>query len=158
MSEENETLEEKDGTELLGEWQDAHKMYRFEGDSGVRHLRELCEALDPENYRDMDDFLADNPGACDAIVEFICEWLDRNKSWKDNLIRDIRENTPEPEDDPPSGEDNPGALESPEALEDCQPEVEESLGTRHARAKRSELQDSSAMDLVQFLMSRGGNS
>lgn len=65
---------------------DAKKIRWFEGESGVRNLETLVETLD-RSYRDMQSFLADNPGACNAIVDFITEWADRNDQWKENLIK-----------------------------------------------------------------------
>lgn len=81
--------DDRDGSELLYSWQAMHNTYSFEGDSGVRKLGELCQALDPENYSNIGDFLADNPGACEAIVDFIGEWLDNNSEWRDSLRREI---------------------------------------------------------------------
>lgn len=80
----SETDEMPCGYELLDQWENTYG--RYEGDSGVRNLEQLCTALDPDHYKDLEDFLADNPGACDAMVDWIINELDTTKHWKENLI------------------------------------------------------------------------
>lgn len=67
---------------LIQDYLDFKKIHRFEGPSAIRNLEILFKALD-ENYRDTDAFLSDNPGACEAIIE----WLGtvRSKEWKERL-------------------------------------------------------------------------
>lgn len=61
---------------------DQEMIYHFEGERGVRQLETLVEALDIE-YQDFNYFLADNPGAQQAIVDWIC---DQNLShWRTNV-------------------------------------------------------------------------
>ena len=70
----NETLEE-----LVTEYLDHNEIYRFEGDKGVEDLNTFVKALNPTGYREegyrygssLERFLSDNPGACEAIVEWV---------------------------------------------------------------------------------------
>lgn len=70
-------------TEQLDQYLTANKLWNMEGDSGVRKftqmVREVC------GYRGLDEFLADNPGALSAMMEFVGEWVPRNQEWQDNL-------------------------------------------------------------------------
>lgn len=73
-----------------------NKMHSFEGTSGVRKLDTICETLGYHtgqfvNGRPIENFLADNPGACDAIVEFIRNWVPRNDDWESELRNEIGE-------------------------------------------------------------------
>lgn len=56
-----------------------------EGETGVRNLETICEVLGyGEGYmtgRAIEDFLTDNPGAVEAIFEFISEWGERSTDW-----------------------------------------------------------------------------
>ena len=62
---------------------DDNRMHSFEGDSGVRKFEKLIR--DVGGYHSLHEFLADNPGAINAMVEFVAEWSERNIDWKDNL-------------------------------------------------------------------------
>ena len=56
-----------------------------EGESGVRNLEAMCEALGyGEDYmrgRAIEEMLADNPGAVEAVANFLAEWAERNGDW-----------------------------------------------------------------------------
>lgn len=58
-----------------------------EGESGTRNLEQLCEVLGyGEGFmrgRAIEEFLQDNPGAVQSIVEFIGDHL--NGDWKNRL-------------------------------------------------------------------------
>ena len=79
--------EELSGDELIQKWQDREKAWHFE--SNTKNLTKLVNVI---GYRDqgygsaVEEFLNDNPGAQLAIVEWIAEWVDRNKDWKQALI------------------------------------------------------------------------
>lgn len=82
--------ENLDSTELLDIWCQQNRCYRFEGESGLDNLTKLVEVLGYKEHgfrhgSAIEVFLADNPGACDAIVEFITEWVDRAPEWRENL-------------------------------------------------------------------------
>ena len=87
----------RDLHELIDKWVDANKAYSWEGSRGIRNLVKLVSTLD-SNYRDLDDFFTDNPGAIEAVLEWI---QTRNvPEWKESL----EEATGGDEDD----EDNDG--------------------------------------------------
>lgn len=70
--------------EQFDKYMSDNHLWNMEGESGVRKfehrvVREVC------GYRDLQSFLADNPGALTAMMEFVQEWLPRNDDWKKNL-------------------------------------------------------------------------
>ena len=60
-----------------------------EGESGVRCLEEMCETLGyGEGYmrgRAIEEMLADNPGAVEAVANFLAEQAVRNTEWNSAL-------------------------------------------------------------------------
>lgn len=84
-----------DGFRLMEKWQDANKAYHFE--NNTKNLEKLVEAI---GYRadafgtSVENFLNDNPGAQVAIVDWITEWLDRNRDWREALQAEV-----EPDED-----------------------------------------------------------
>jgi len=63
---------------LIDKYLDANKMYHFEGDTGVKHLEKLVSDIGYKGHgfkygTPVESFLSDNPGAMDAIVEWIKE-------------------------------------------------------------------------------------
>ena len=89
-----------DDRDLVEAWIDEHHAYNFEGESGLRKLEELCETI---GYREsgfkygdpIESFLCDNPGACQALVEFISEYARGNEEWREGLESSLQS----PEDD-----------------------------------------------------------
>ena len=81
-----------DGYELLNKWQDKNKCWNFE--NSTRNLEKLVSAI---GYNEdmfgsaVQNFLNDNPGAQQAIVEWIGEWIDRNNDWKEMLADEVGE-------------------------------------------------------------------
>lgn len=65
-----------DLTSLIEKWQDAHKIYSFEGSRGERNFTKLVNVI---GYRDLSSFFEDNPGAFGALVEWIGSM--RNTEW-----------------------------------------------------------------------------
>ena len=65
-----------------------------EGETGVRNLENVCEVLGyGEGFmrgRAVEEFLQDNPGAVEALFEFIMEWAERNRNWS-NAMEDALE-------------------------------------------------------------------
>ena len=74
--------DDKDLGELVDAYLDQEGIHSFESDRGVRSLGNLFRALDGK-YSDIRDFLADNSGACEAIVEWIKST--NVQEWKENL-------------------------------------------------------------------------
>lgn len=82
------------------------KLQTFEGSTGVKNLCKLVRALgykDPmyfgqfdsnASYGDLIEFLEDNPGACEAIVEFIEE---HEESYRENIESHLPEEEEEEE-------------------------------------------------------------
>ena len=69
-----------DMRDLLDKWYDAEGAYSWEGQRGVSNFEKLIKVL---GYRDMDSFLSDNPGALEALLEFI---MNANvNEWEENL-------------------------------------------------------------------------
>lgn len=82
----------KEGQEQLAEgagplsrpienWQEANKAYRTEGPQGVRNFAKLAKAI---GYSSIEDFLEDNSGCIEAMVD----WIGRQNvpEWKEGLI------------------------------------------------------------------------
>ena len=67
--------------ELIDNYIEDNKMWSFEGDSGVRKFTKLVR--DVGGYRSIEEFLADNSGAIDSMVE----WMKglRVPEWEENL-------------------------------------------------------------------------
>ena len=59
--------------------------FRMEGEQGVRNLETMCEHLGyGQGYmrgRAIEEMLADNPGAVEAVAQFLAEWAVRNTEW-----------------------------------------------------------------------------
>lgn len=83
-------MSEQSGFDLLYKWQDIAKVHHFEG--STRNLEKLVNVL---GYRDqgfgdaVHEFLCDNPGAQQAIVEWIGEWIDRNSDWREAMEDEV---------------------------------------------------------------------
>jgi hypothetical protein len=101
-------MKDKDNEGCLVErWMDQNKVYRFEGDVGVDNLNQLCKALgyDASGFKygsSLEQFLSDNPGACEAIVDFISENQKIYPEFPANLedeSEDIAEADEDEEDD-----------------------------------------------------------
>ncbi len=82
--------EEKDFSELLAEFTEQEKLYNFEGESGLKRFEKVIEAIGYKAHgfrfgNLIEVFLADNPGAVAALIEFIEEWGDKGTEWKESL-------------------------------------------------------------------------
>ena len=83
------TATDKSLSELIEQWQTNNKAYRLEGATGVRNLQKLCEAIGYEEgaFLGSDvaiiNFLADNSGAIEAIIDWMGE-TDIDE-WKEEL-------------------------------------------------------------------------
>ena len=60
-------------------------MFRLEGEQGVRNLEQMCETLGYGSGfmrgRAIEEMLQDNPGAVEAVVQFLADWAVRNTEW-----------------------------------------------------------------------------
>lgn len=68
------------GSELFERWQEENRVTNFE--NSTKNLTRVASVL---GYRDIDEMLGDNPGAQQAVVEFLSGWCDRNPEWRDSL-------------------------------------------------------------------------
>jgi hypothetical protein len=90
--------EDVDMDSLIDRWSKCNRCYSFEMDSGVRDLENLVSCLD-DNYRSLHEFLADNSGAMNAIVDWIRTEGDRVQHWKMNLESALEDECEEEEED-----------------------------------------------------------
>jgi hypothetical protein len=67
----------------LNDYLELNNTYSFESDSGVRRFKKLIQEVC--GYGSLEEFLADNPGAINSLVEFIDEWVPRNDEWQNNI-------------------------------------------------------------------------
>ena len=82
--------DKKDAPEIMDDYLNAMEIHCLEGERGIAALNTLCRDLGykDEGFRNgtsLEEFLKDNSGCCDAIVEWITEHLDKNEEWKDAL-------------------------------------------------------------------------
>lgn len=79
----NEDKEEKDFSELFDDYCEQEKLWRTEGSQGYRNLLKVTDAI---GYRHLTEFFEDNPGAIEAIFNFIrdarnvTEWEEKIKA------------------------------------------------------------------------------
>ena len=66
----------KEVGDALDKFIDENKLYNFEGTSGVRKFEKITDAL---GYENITEFLADNSGCFEVIVEWIKS--QRNDEW-----------------------------------------------------------------------------
>jgi len=90
--EEEAEIEDKSMGEIIEEWDAKQRQkgigYSWEGTTGVRKLEKFCADLGYRTGNFVGDvpilnFLADNPGAIEAILNWVEE--QENKEWKENL-------------------------------------------------------------------------
>ena len=74
-----ENLESMDGYELLETWMEKNAV-RYDDEQDLTNLVEVL------GYRQgLRDFFEDNPGAIEAIFNWVSETIETNQEWKDNL-------------------------------------------------------------------------
>lgn len=81
----------KDINELFDKYLEDEKMWNFEGTDGVRNLIDVCDTLGYAKGQfiganSIMNFLADNPGAMESILEFIRDNIDGCPEWQENLM------------------------------------------------------------------------
>lgn len=72
--------ESKDLDELVDAWMEHNNAWRTEGPKGVQNFEKLIRAL---GYHNIDSFLEDNPGAIEAMFEWIRD--QKIQEWKEAL-------------------------------------------------------------------------
>lgn len=73
---------DRDLGEMIEAFMDQEGIHNLEGERGVRNFEKLIRALNPD-YSDIGQFLADNPGAFEAMIEWIQS--QRSPEWKESL-------------------------------------------------------------------------
>lgn len=80
-------------SEVREKWESQNRVRSYEGANGVRNLEKLCDAMGYDkqgefvNADSIWNFLSDNPGAMEAIINWIDE--QENDDWKDSLLEDF---------------------------------------------------------------------
>jgi prephenate dehydrogenase len=72
----------------MQQYLDANKMHSFEGSTGVRRMEKIMQEVcgyHPMFGNVMSEFFADNPGAVEAVVEWIGKQSIRDGEWAENL-------------------------------------------------------------------------
>lgn len=89
---EDQTNVKAGAEDVFDRYIDFQKMYSFESRQGVRNLTRLVN--DINGYRDIEEFLEDNPGAIESIFEWISEQVKdgRVSEWVENLASELPEN------------------------------------------------------------------
>lgn len=88
--------EELDMLEVMDEYRTYNKLFSMEMASGVQKLSKLIGHLD-HNYGNkyyfngskVEDFLADNPGAIEALIDWIID--NDDGTWKESLLSTLPE-------------------------------------------------------------------
>lgn len=75
-------------SEALEQYMDAHKMYHFEGEQGVRYISNIAEVL---GYRQgISEMLEDNPFLQEALINAFLNFRNLPEEWTEKLLADVR--------------------------------------------------------------------
>lgn len=89
--------DEQQFSDVLNKYLNTKRYYHFEGDSGLDRLNDLCYALGYKGHNfkygsSLEEFLVDNPGAVNAIIDWIQKVGDDNDLiWRDNLMKTLED-------------------------------------------------------------------
>ena len=91
-NDEDEDVEERSSYKLMNDFINEEKL-RFEGESAIKSLNKITKQLgyQEQSYRNgtsLEEFLKDNPGCCQAIIEWIIENMDMISEWKEGFEED----------------------------------------------------------------------
>lgn len=95
-----EARREGDLSSMIEKYCDMQKLYHFEGESGIRKFGKIYNVL---GYRSLDEFLADNSGAIQAMIEWI--GTQRNTEWVQAFENEGAGEDEESDDDGDSDDD-----------------------------------------------------
>src|ERR1035437_4864430 len=70
--------------DLIEKYIDQEKMYSFEGGRGVNHFEKIIRVI---GYRDMDNFLEDNSGCLQAMVDWLME--QKSEEWEESMRAEL---------------------------------------------------------------------
>ena len=94
-----ESFDQMDGFELMETWMDKNAV-RFDDEQDLTNLIEVL------GYRQgLREFFGDNPGAIEALFNWISENIDNVSDWKENL-RDELEGAMEDEEETPEASED----------------------------------------------------
>jgi hypothetical protein len=84
-----ETKEEIDSEELMQKFIDDEHLH-FEGQQAIESLNKIAARLGykEEGYRygtSFEQFIQDNSGCCEEIINWITFWMDKNPEWKEAM-------------------------------------------------------------------------
>lgn len=98
MRKEHLDKDETDGNDVLEAFMDSNQCYRFEGDAGLDNLEKLFGVLGytEDGFRHgapVEKFLIDNPGAIEAIIDFVAASVDQayvsdDTTWREALVNE----------------------------------------------------------------------
>lgn len=74
--------------ELIDKFIEQNNLHSFEGERGVRNFTTVVRALDPQ-YTSVDAFLSDNPGAMEALLNWIGNSKSPSPEWQLSLENQI---------------------------------------------------------------------
>ena len=82
--------EEKSGLEVMQIFRDEERIGCLEQSLAIDGLNKICAAMGYKEqcYRNgtsLEEFLRDNPGCCEVIIDWISNQLDSIPSWKEGL-------------------------------------------------------------------------
>lgn len=80
--------------DLLNDYIDQEKLWNQEGERGIQNLENIVNVL---GYANLDEFLSDNPGAIEAILEWI--GTQNVTDWKKKLTEAVDEEEQEQEEE-----------------------------------------------------------
>jgi hypothetical protein len=75
-------------TDVVENWQEKNGIWGYEGSRGIRNLEKLIKAI---GYEDLTEFLMDNSGCIEAMVEWISETAETTEEWKTRLSEEEEE-------------------------------------------------------------------
>ena len=80
-------IKDTDFDEIFDHWRSKKRHgHHWEGDTGVRNFEDLTKDIGYD--QGIDQFLADNPGAIETILEWIAEHAEKGGiEWKENLAK-----------------------------------------------------------------------
>lgn len=92
----------QDINELFDKYLKDNRMWRMEGTDGVRNLETICANLGYTSGQFIGanpimNFLADNPGAMEAIVEFVRDHIGHIPEWQESLELEMYDEVDEEE-------------------------------------------------------------
>jgi len=85
-----EDLSELSGQEIMDRFTENEQFSSFESEHGIEQLNKIAKALGykEEGFKygsSLEQFLRDNPACQQLIVDWITEWLNKDKNWKEAL-------------------------------------------------------------------------